>query len=94
MPDIVPTIVYTLCFATSAACAWLLGRHYRRTRMPLLFWSALCFLFLAGNNLLVVLDLLILPAVEFRLARLLLGLAAVAVLLFGFIWTGGTEDEE
>jgi hypothetical protein len=81
-----PAIVYLLCFATSAACAWLLARSYRRSGARLLLWSGLCFVFLAANNLLLVLDLLVLPQVDMRVARLLLSLAAVAVLLFGFVW--------
>lgn len=81
-----PASVYLLCFLTSAACAWLLARSYRRSTARLLFWSALCFLFLAANNLLVIFDLLILPEADFRLARYGLALAALGVLLFGFIW--------
>jgi hypothetical protein len=81
-----PAIVYFLCFATSAACAWLLGRGYRASGARLLLWSGLCFLLLAGNNLLLFVDLLILPQIDLRLGRLLLSLAAVAILLFGFIW--------
>ena len=81
-----PTAVYLLCFLTSAACALLLTRSYRRNSARLLFWSALCFLFLAANNLLVIVDLLLLPEADFRLIRYLLALAAVGVLLFGFIW--------
>ena len=86
MNGMFPAIVYLLCFATSAACALLLARSYRRTGARLLFWSALCFLFLAGNNLLVVVDLLLLPGIDMRAARLLLALAAISILLFGFIW--------
>lgn len=86
MQDLFPAIVYLLCFLTSSACAWLLGRSYARTRARLLLWSSLCFLFLAGNNLLLVVDLLVLPAVDLRLGRLLLALAAVSILLFGFVW--------
>jgi hypothetical protein len=81
-----PAIVYFLCFATSGACAWLLGRAYRSSGARLLLWSALCFLFLAGNNLLLFVDLLILPQIDLRLGRLLLSLAAVSILLFGFVW--------
>jgi hypothetical protein len=81
-----PAAVYLLCFLTSSACAGLLARSYRRTGARLLLWSAICFLLLAFNNLAVILDLLILPDVDFRLARHLLALAAVGVLLFGFIW--------
>ena len=81
-----PTLVYTLCFLTSSACAMLLARSYRRTGARLLLWSALCFLFLAFNNFVVILDLLVLPDRDFRLARLTLAMAALGVLLFGFIW--------
>lgn len=86
MADLFPAVVYFLCFATSAACAWLLVRNYRATGARLLLWSGLCFLFLAGNNLIVFIDLLVLPALDMRLARLGLALAAVTILLFGFIW--------
>ena len=81
-----PAAVYLLCFLTSAACALLLARSYRRTGARLLLWSALCFLLLAANNLAVVLDLLVLPARDLRLVRHLLALGALGVLLFGFIW--------
>ena len=86
MQELFPAIVYLLCFATSTACAWLLFAGWRRTRARLLFWSSLCFLFLAANNVAVVLDLLFLPDVDLRLVRLLLALVALLVLLFGFIW--------
>ena len=86
MQDVVPAIVYMLCFITSSGCALLLGRSYRQTRARLLFWSSLCFLLLAANNLVLVLDLLVIPESDLRLGRLLLSLAAVATLLFGFIW--------
>jgi hypothetical protein len=81
-----PTAVYTLCFLTSAACALLLARSYRRTGARLLFWSGLCFLLLAANNAVVILDMLVLPETDFRLVRSALALAAVGVLLFGFVW--------
>jgi hypothetical protein len=81
-----PTLVYALCFITSSACAVLLARSYRRSGARLLLWSALCFLFLALNNFVVVIDLLVIPTADFRLVRLGLSMAAVTVLLFGFIW--------
>ncbi len=86
MQQTFPAIVYILCFLTSAACAWLLGRSYARTRARLLLWSSACFVLLAGNNLLLVLDLLVLHDVNLRVGRQLLSLAAVSVLIFGFIW--------
>lgn len=81
-----PAIVYMLCLVASACCAGLLGRSYLRTRARLLLWSSVCFVLLAGNNLLLVLDLLVFTEVNLRIGRLLLSLAAVSVLLFGFIW--------
>ena len=75
-----------LCFVTSALCAWLLGRGYRRSGARLLLWSALCFALLAANNLLVVVDLVIVTERTYRLERLAIMLAAVTVLLIGFVW--------
>ena len=86
MTEYFPAAVYTLCFLTSSACAALLGRSYKSNGTRLLMWSALCFALLAANNLVVILDLLVLPDVDFGLARHLLALAALGVLLFGFIW--------
>jgi hypothetical protein len=84
--DWFPALVYLLCFLTGAACALLLARNYWRTGARLLLWSALCFLLLAANSLVVILDLLVIKTVDFRLMRHLLSFGAVAVLLFGFIW--------
>jgi hypothetical protein len=75
-----------LCLLTSAACATLLARNYRLTRMPLLLWSSICFIFLAANNLVLVLDLVVWPSADLRLARLLLALAAATSMIWGFIW--------
>ena len=90
MGTLFPTLVYSLCFATSALCAFLLGRSFRRTRSRLLFWSALCFILLAVVNFIVVLDMLVYPDVSFRAVRLWVSLLAVVVLLFGFIWDEDT----
>jgi hypothetical protein len=81
-----PAIVYVLCFVTSSACAWLLGRSYWRTRARLLLWSSASFVLLAGNNFLLMVDLLVFPDVSLRIGRLLFSLAAAAVLIFGFVW--------
>jgi hypothetical protein len=79
-------IIYLLCVATSVLCAYLLARAYRRSRTKLLIWSALCFALLAVNNLVVAADVLLLPTIDLTVLRLATSLAAVAVLLFGFIW--------
>lgn len=92
MGNLVPAIVYVLCFVTSTACAWLLGKTWRKTRAPLLFWSALCFVLLAGNNLFLILDMIVFPDIDFRLVRALFSFGAVIVLLYGFIWSQGAEE--
>jgi hypothetical protein len=81
-----PTLVYSLCFATSALCALLLGRSYLRSRTRLPLWSAACFVFLAVVNFIVILDMEVFPQIDFRPYRLWLTLIAISVLLFGFIW--------
>jgi hypothetical protein len=86
MSSPVATIVYFLCFATSAGCGWLLVRSYWRTRTALLLWTAACFVLLALNNLLVFIDLAALPDIDLRYARLAAAIAALATLLYGFIW--------
>jgi hypothetical protein len=95
MRELFPAAVYILCFLTSTTCAWLLGRSYRRSRVRLLFWSSICFGFLAANNLLLVLDLVVWPApdIDLRLPRLVLALAAVVSLIWGFVWNAA-EDEQ
>lgn len=87
MTEAFPTIVYLLCLATSATCAWLLGRSYKHTGARLLLWSSVCFAFLAANNLALVLDLVVWPDdMDLRILRLVLALCAVVSLIWGFVW--------
>ncbi len=79
-------IIYLLCVATSALCAYLLARAYRRGRTKLLIWSSICFGLLALNNLVLAVDILLLPDLDFGLFRVMTALLAVSVLLYGFIW--------
>lgn len=86
MSPIFPAAVYALCFLTSLICAILLGRSYFKTRARLLFWSTLCFTFLALNNFLVVIDLVVLPTqVDLRLPRYAAAISGILTLLYGFI---------
>jgi hypothetical protein len=81
------TVVYLLCLFASLVCAGLLVRSYARNRTRLLLWSAACFSLLALNNLLLVVDLLILPsAIDLLIVRNLTTLAGIGTLLYGFIW--------
>lgn len=77
--------IYLLCFATSAACGGLLLRGYLASRARLLFWSALCFGFLALNNAAVIADILIFPTADLIVLRHVASLAAVSLLLFGLV---------
>ncbi|MEP7010339.1 MAG: DUF5985 family protein [Acidobacteriota bacterium] len=79
-------VVYLLCALASVFCAWLLVRNYRRTRMRLALWTCLCFVGLALNNLVLFVDLVVVPNINFGLWRSMIALTAVSVLLFGLIW--------
>ena len=81
-----PTVVYLLCLLASVGCAGLLVRAWLRTRTPLLLYSALSFVLLAFNNLFMVADRVIFPDIDFMPWRQAAALAAVAVLLYGFIF--------
>jgi len=80
------SVVYALCALTSALCAVLLWRAYRASRARLLLWSSLSFIGLACNNLLLFIDLVVVPSVDLALYRSLLAAVSVMVLLLGLIW--------
>ena len=79
--------LYLLAALTSVACMALLFRGYARTGMRLLLWSALCFVGLSVNNVLLFVDLALLPTqVDLRPWRLAAAIAGLAFLLYAFIW--------
>lgn len=78
--------VYLLCAVTSSLCALLLLRAYTRTGTRLLLWSGLCFVGLALNNALLVVDLMIVPDTDLSTWRLVPAVLGVALLLYGLIW--------
>jgi hypothetical protein len=80
------SLVYLLCAVTSLICASLLLRSYLANRSPLLFWSSLCFVGLALNNILLFIDLVIVPTIDLSFYRALGTLIGVLVLVFGLIW--------
>lgn len=79
-------IVYLLCLATSAGCAFLLVRNYLATRARLILWTASCFVLLTFNNLFLFMDVVLFPSLDFAPARNFASFGAVTVLLIGFIW--------
>jgi hydrogenase/urease accessory protein HupE len=80
------SVVYALCALTSVLCAVLLWRAYRASRARLLLWSSLSFIGLACNNLLLFVDLVVVPSVDLSLYRSLMAAVSVMVLLLGLIW--------
>lgn len=80
------TAIYVLCALTSATCAALLLRGYSQSRARLLFWSGLCFVGLALNNVLLIVDVNILPDVDLELWRTVPALAGIALLVYGLVW--------
>lgn len=80
------TLIYGLCALTALTCAYLLLQAYRRSRYRLLLWSGLCFAGLTINNLLLVLDKVVFPAIDMSVWRTSTALLAMAVLLYGLIW--------
>jgi len=79
-------IVYLLCTITSLVCAGLLLRGYRHSGTKLLLWSGLCFVGLTLNNVLLFLDLVIVPETDLSVARSATALLGLLVLLFGLVW--------
>ncbi|HEY8520026.1 MAG TPA: DUF5985 family protein [Gammaproteobacteria bacterium] len=80
-------VLFLLAALTCVGCTWLLLRAYARTRVRLLFWAGLCFVFLSLNNLLLFVDLIVLPtAADLRAVRMGSALAGIACLLYAFIW--------
>lgn len=78
--------VYALCALTAALCAALLLRAHQRTKSALLFWSGLCFVLLTVNNIVVVVDLVILPDINLFLLRNVAALTGMVLLLYGLVW--------
>lgn len=82
-------VVYTLCALTSLVCAVLLLRSYRRSRVRLLLWSGLCFACFTLNNIVLIIDVQVLPQQDLSLIRTLPSLLGVVLLLYGLVWETG-----
>lgn len=79
-------VVYILCALTSLGCTLLLIGRYRKSRVDLLFWSALAFLLLTVTNILLFVDLVLLgPNMDLGLYRNGATLVGVIILLYGLI---------
>ena len=79
-------IVYILTALTSLLCALMLWRAYRASGVPLLFWSALCFLGFTVTNMLLIVDLVAVPQISLAAVRAAGSLVSVGLLLYGLIF--------
>lgn len=82
------TVAYGLGVCTSIFCAFLLTRSYLVEKTPLLLWSSLCFVGLAINNIVLFVDLFVVPEVDLGLWRTSIALIALVLMLIGLIWEG------
>lgn len=79
-------VVYALCALTSLGCTLLLIGRYRKSRVDLLFWSAVAFLLITVTNILLFVDLVLLgPNSDLSLYRNGATLLGIVVLIYGFI---------
>jgi hypothetical protein len=82
-------LVYILCAGTALLCAAMLLRGYRRTGTRLLLWSCLCFVALTANNVLLYVDLVVMPhAADLSIPRATTALVGLCLLLYGLVWEG------
>ena len=78
-------VLALLAVLTCVVCTVLLFRGYARSGLRLLLWSALCFVCLTLNNVLLFVDLPVFTQVDLRPYRLTAALAGLAFLIYGFI---------
>ena len=80
-------LVYVLGALTTLLCAILLLRGYVRGRERLLLWSGLCFLGLTLSNVLLFVDLVLLPtSADLYLLRLSTAALSMLLLVYGLVW--------
>ena len=82
-------VVFLLCALASLACTVLLWRAYRQTGARLLKLSAWCFAGLFLNNLLLIVDVRVLPESDLAFIRLVPALVGTMILVYGLVWEGG-----
>lgn len=78
--------VYLLCALTSLVCAVLLLRAFGRSRSRLLLWSGLCFVWFTLNNILLFVNLELVPETDLSLARSGTAFVGALTLLAALVW--------
>jgi len=82
---VIAHVIYVLCALTSTLCACLLLRGYARSRARLLLWGGVCFVGLALNNIVLVVDRLLGPHVDLTLVRMAPAVLGIGALVYGLV---------
>ena len=79
--------IYIACALTCAGCAWLLLRGYLASHTHLLLWASLCFLALTLDNIVLFIDMVVVPTrIDLFYFRIIPATLGMILLLFGLIW--------
>jgi hypothetical protein len=78
--------VYIMCTVTSAICAVLLLRDYRRTASRVLLWCGLAFVGFTVSNALVFTDFVLVPTMNLAPVRAITNWMATTVLVVALVW--------
>jgi hypothetical protein len=78
--------VYVLGAISSLLCAALLLRQYGLAGQKLLLWAGLCFAGLTVANVLVFIDLVMMPGTDLHLWRWGTSAVSLCLLVFGLVW--------
>lgn len=79
------SIVYITCAIFSLTCAIMLYRGYLHNHFKMLFWSSIGFTGFALNNILLFLDLVMIPTYDLQVIRTLPALIGMVLLIYGLI---------
>jgi hypothetical protein len=82
----IASIVYVLCALTSLMTMVLLLRAYMARKVRLLLWSGLCFAGLAANNVLLFVDMVVVPEYDLSSIRQIPAFVGLSLLVFGLIY--------
>jgi hypothetical protein len=78
--------IYIACAITCAGCAWLLFRGYWRGGPRLLLWAGLCFVALTLDNVILYVDIVVLPAaIDLFYYRTVTAAVGMIILLYGLV---------
>jgi hypothetical protein len=78
--------IYLLCAAAALGCALLLLRGYWRSKVRLLLWSSLFFFAFTLENVILFVDLVVVPEIDLSAIWLSTSLLGTSLLLYGLVW--------